>query len=80
MPAWAKMTRAPTGTPRTSYERANGRLYSEIQFALPRELDAGGRQALAGAFAEQVCGAERLPLYAGDPPGRRGRGRILTRT
>ena len=32
-----------------------------MQFALPRELDAGGRQALAGAFAERVCGGERLP-------------------
>ena len=31
------------------------------QFALPRELDAGGRRELAGAFAEQVCGGERLP-------------------
>ena len=43
------------------HERANGRLYSEVQFALPRELDAGGRRELAGAFAEQVCGGERLP-------------------
>ena len=43
------------------HERANGRLYSEIQFALPRDLDATGRQALAGAFAERVCGGERLP-------------------
>ena len=43
------------------HERANGRLYSEIQFALPRDLDAGGRRELAGAFAARVCAGERLP-------------------
>ena len=44
-----------------AHERANGRLYSEVQFALPRELDASGRRELAGAFAERVCAGERLP-------------------
>ena len=44
-----------------AHERANGRLYSEVQFALPRELDASGRRELAGAFAERVCAVERLP-------------------
>ena len=45
----------------TRIKLTNGRLYSEVQFALPRELDASGRRALAGAFAERVCGGERLP-------------------
>ena len=31
------------------------------QQTTPRELDASGRRALAGAFAERVCGWERLP-------------------
>ena len=61
MPAWAQDDPRTYWHAADEHERANGRLYSEIQFALPRELDAGGRRALAGAFAERVCGGERLP-------------------
>ena len=61
MPAWAQDAPPAYWQAADAHERANGRLYSEIQFALPGELDAGGRRALAGAFAEQVCGGERLP-------------------
>ena len=61
MPAWAQDDPHAYWQAADAHERANGRLYSEIQFALPGELDAGGRRSLAGAFAEQVCGGERLP-------------------
>ena len=61
MPAWAQDDPHAYWQAADAHERANGRLYSEIQFALPRELDAGGRRELAGAFAAQVCGRERLP-------------------
>ena len=61
MPAWAEDAPRAYWQAADEYERANGRLYSEIQFAIPRELDAGGRRALAGAFAERVCAGERLP-------------------
>ena len=61
MPAWAQDDPHAYWQAADDHERANGRLYSEIQFALPRELDAGRRQALAGAFAERVCAGERLP-------------------
>ena len=61
MPAWAEDAPRAYWQAADEYERANGRLYSEIQFALPRELDAGGRRELAGAFAERVCAGERLP-------------------
>ena len=61
MPEWAQDDPRAYWQAADEHERANGRLYSEIQFALPRELDAAGRQALAGAFAEQVCAWERLP-------------------
>ena len=61
MPAWAQDDPHAYWQAADEHERANGRLYSEVQFALPRELDAGGRRELAGAFAEQVCGGERLP-------------------
>ena len=73
MPEWAQDDPRAYWQAADEHERANGRLYSEIQFALPRELDAGGRQALAGAFAERVCAWERAALYAGDPPWRPGR-------
>ena len=74
MPAWAEDDPRAYWQAADAHERANGRLYSEVQFALPRELDAGGRQELAGAFAEQVCGGERLPytlaLHRGGPDGK----------
>ena len=58
-----------------AHERANGRLYSEIQFALPRELDASGRRALAGAFAARVCGGSGCPIRS---PSTRARQRPPT--
>ena len=61
MPAWAQDDPHAYWQAADAHERANGRLYSEIQFALPHELDASGRRELAGAFAAQVCGVERLP-------------------
>ena len=61
MPAWAQDDPRAYWQAADEHEHANGRLYSEIQFALPRELDAGGRRELAGAFAERVCAGERLP-------------------
>ena len=61
MPAWAQDDPHAYWQAADAHERANGRLYSEVQFALPSELDASGRRALAGAFAERVCGGERLP-------------------
>ena len=73
MPAWAQDDPRAYWQAADDHERANGRLYSEIQFALPRELDASGRQALAGAFAERVCTGERLPytlaLHRDGPDG-----------
>ena len=61
MPAWAQDDPHAYWQAADAHERANGRLYSEVQFALPRELDASGRRELAGAFAERVCGGEWLP-------------------
>ena len=74
MPAWAQDDPRACWQAADEHERANGRLYSEVQFALPSELDAAGRWALAGAFAEQVCSRERLPytlaLHRGGPDGK----------
>jgi len=51
------------------HERANGRLFKEIQFALPIELSPSQRLELASAFAHQLTDGEKLPftlaLHAG---------------
>ena len=57
------------------YERANGRLFKEVEFALPVELTLDQQKALASEFAQHLTGAERLPytlaIHAGggeNPP------------
>ena len=56
-----------------AHERANGRLYSEIQFALPKELSVAERREAASHFAGQLTGPERLPytlaIHRGGPDG-----------
>ena len=60
-PRGRRTTRTPTGRRRTRMSAPTGGSTARVQFALPRELDAAGRRELAGAFAERVCGGERLP-------------------
>ena len=58
------------------YERANGQLYKEVEFALPVELPEQAGRHLAVAFAHQLTDAEHLPYTltihagAGDQPAR----------
>ena len=61
MPEWARSDPAKYWQAADENERANGRLYSEVQFALPQELSADGRREAAADFAEQLTGGERLP-------------------
>ena len=61
MPEWAEDDPGAYWEAADEHERANGRLYSEVQFALPKELSEAERRALAGEFAERVCSGERLP-------------------
>ncbi len=61
MPEWAEDDPGKYWQAADEHERANGRLYSEIQFALPKELGEADRRELAGEFAERVCSRERLP-------------------
>ena len=47
------------------YERDNGRLYREVEFALPRELSLEKQKELCHAFAERLCvldKGEKLPF------------------
>ena len=61
MPEWAEEAPHAYWEAADAYERANGRLFREVEFALPTELDEGERRELALEFAQSLTGAERLP-------------------
>lgn len=61
MPAWAQDDARRYWDAADRHERANGRVYREVQFALPKELSENGQRALASRFAQDLTGAERLP-------------------
>ena len=61
LPEWAEDDPGKYWEAADEHERANGRLYSEVQFALPKELGEAERRELAGDFTERVCSQERLP-------------------
>jgi hypothetical protein len=44
-----------------AYERANGRLFKEVEFALPIELGTAEHRALAESFVEELLAGEKLP-------------------
>ena len=54
MPAWAQDDPRTYWAASDDHERANGRLYREVQFALPNELSPEARRELAGRFAAQL--------------------------
>ena len=61
MPAWAEGRERLYWEAADAHERANGRLYREVEFALPVELDPAQRLEAARAFARHLCDGERLP-------------------
>ena len=61
MPEWAEDDPEKYWEAADEHERANGRLYSEVQFALPKELNEEERREAASSFAERLTGGERLP-------------------
>ena len=61
MPAWAQADARQYWDAADRHERANGRVYREVQFALPKELSESGQRALASRFAQDLTGGERLP-------------------
>ena len=73
MPEWAKDDPHSYWEAADEHERANGRLYREIQFALPKELNEEQRRELASSFAAGVTEGERLPytlaIHRGGPNG-----------
>ena len=72
MPEWAEDDPRSYWEAADEYERANGRLYREVQFALPKELNEGQRRELASGFCGAADRRGAVALYASDPS--RGRG------
>lgn len=56
MPEWAQAAPLQFWKAADENERANGRLWTELEFSLPRELPRGEQIALAQAFAAEACG------------------------
>ena len=61
MPEWAEDDPHAYWEAADLHERVNGRLYREVVFALPNELDKGERRELAREFAQSLTAKERLP-------------------
>ena len=61
MPAWAAGRPADYWEAADVHERANGRLFKEVVFALPTELTLEQQQALAREFVQGLTSAEALP-------------------
>ena len=73
MPEWAEDDPRSYWAEADEYERANGRLYREVQFALPKELSKAERLELASGFARRLTEGEQLPytlaIHRGGPDG-----------
>ena len=73
MPEWAEADPCSYWQAADEHERANGSLFREITFALPKELNEGQRRELASGFAAGVTEGERLPytlaIHRGGPDG-----------
>ena len=61
IPEWAEDEPQKYWAAADAGERANGRLYREVEFALPRELNERERVEVASSFAKKLTGEERLP-------------------
>ena len=61
MPEWAEDDPRQYWAAADEHERANGRLYRQVEFALPRELNERERVEVASSFAKNLTGEERLP-------------------
>ncbi len=70
LPAWAEGDARALFAAADVYERANGRLFVEVESALPNELDAKQRGALVRAWVEELTSG-KLPytyaVHAGHP-------------
>ena len=61
LPQWAEDDPRSYWQAADEHERSNGRLFQQVEVALPVELDERQRRDLAGSFAERLTREERLP-------------------
>ena len=61
MPEWAADDPRHYWAAADAHERVNGRLFVEVECALPKELNAAQQRTLARSFADALTGGERLP-------------------
>jgi hypothetical protein len=63
MPSWAKDMPRKYWDSADTYERENGRLFKQVEFALPKELTTEEQIQLATAFAEKIASTKdgKLP-------------------
>ena len=61
LPQWAEDDPGKYWQAADEHERTNGRLFQQVEVALPVELDERQRRDLAGSFAERLTREERLP-------------------
>lgn len=61
LPAWAEQNPTRYWDAADTFERANGRLFVQAEFALPIELNRDRQIELAREFAHQLTQDERLP-------------------
>ncbi len=62
MPAWASDAPKNYWEAADAHERANGRLFKQLEFALPKELSPGQLTALAVSFCKQMAQTKDGPL------------------
>ena len=62
MPAWASDDPRKYWETADAHERANGRLFKQIEFALPKELSAAQQTALAFSFCRDMAKTKDGPL------------------
>ena len=61
MPTWAQEDARAYWEAADEHERVNGRLFQQVEVALPVELDERQRLELARSFSERLTREERLP-------------------
>lgn len=62
MPAWASEAPRNYWEAADAHERANGRLFKQLEFALPKELSPGQQTALAASFCREMAQTKDGPL------------------
>ena len=62
MPAWAESCPRNYWEAADAHERANGRLFKQLEFALPKELSAEQQTALAASFCREMAQTKDGPL------------------